>query len=278
MDTLVRKQAAKPVSTRPVTAAQAPAPQAPGTPPRRQVDVAMFRNLPLAGTPLVSAADDKTLGTVDPAANILSKLETRGPFLAKLAHGVRFLTRVAGPTMWGVSLVLNVDRLAKALHDPTIATGSKVALTAGTVASGVGFVAAAICALPLKAAGFLGLGKAGLLTANKVSSLFGGIGGTIFGTINMIETLRKPDAKPAERFFAKAGFAFGVAGFVFGTVALTASLPWAAPLLAKVPALLPIATKAASVLGIAGLGVWIGQLALGKNKWLGDKLAGTVLG
>lgn len=280
MDTLVRTQAPTPVQTRPVTADKPEGPKAPaqGAMPVRSVDVAMFRNLPLAGTPLVSAADDKTLGSMDPVASALSKLETKGPGMAKIAHGARFVTRVAGPTMWGVSMFFNVKLLLQALKDPTITTGSKVALAAGTIANGIGFVAATVCALPLKFAGFLGLSKGGLLTANKLSGLFGGIGGTIFGAINMIETMRKPDAKPAERFFAKAGFALGVAGFIFGTVALTASLPWMAPVLAKAPALLPFATKAANLLGIAGMGVWIGQMVFGKNKWLGDKLKGTVLG
>ena len=278
MDTLVRAQAVKPAPTPAGKAVRSPVIGAKAGAPVRTVDVAMFRNLPLAGTPLVSAADDKTLGSMDPIASALSKLETKGGVMAKFANGFRFVTRVAGPTMWGVSMFFNVKLLWKALEDPTITPASKVALAAGTVANGVGFAAAAVCALPLKLAGFLGLGKAGLITANKVSGLFGGIGGTIFNTINMIETLRKPDAKPGERFFAKAGFALGVAGFVFGTIALTASLPWAAPLLAKAPALLPFATKAANVLGIAGMAVWIGQLVLGKNQWLGEKLRGTVLG
>lgn len=278
MDTMVRSQARVPATgpakaSAPKADAKAAAPM-----PARAVDVAMFRNLPLAGTPLVSAADDATLGSMDPIASALSKLETKGPVMAKFAHGFRFMTRVAGPSMWGVSMFFNVKLLARALKDPTITPASKAALVAGTVANGVGFAAAAVCALPTKLAGLFGLGKAGLLTANKLSGLFGGIGGTIFNTINMIETLRKKDAKPAERFFAKAGFALGVAGFVFGTIALTASLPWAAPLLAKAPALLPFATKAANYLGLAGMGVWIGQLALGKNKWLGEKLAGTFLG
>ena len=277
MDTLVRAQAAKPAPTPPKAGPRAKAAKAQAPAPSR-VDVAMFRNLPLAGTPLVSAADDKTLGSMDPLASALSKLETKGPTMAKVANGARFLTRVAGPTMWGVSMFFNAKLLVQALKDPSITLGSKIALAAGTAANGVGFVCAAVCALPLKLASFLGLGKAGLLTANKLSGLFGGIGGTIFGTINMIETLRKKDAKPAERFFAKAGFALGVAGFVFGTIALTASLPWMAPVLAKVPALLPFATKAANVLGLAGMGVWIGQMVLGKNRWLGDRLKGTVLG
>jgi hypothetical protein len=280
MDTLVRQAAVKPAASPKPPAAKPKGADAPaqGAMAPRRVDVALFRNLPLAGTPLVSAADDKTLGSMDPIASALSKLETKGPVFAKVANGARLLTRVAGPTMWGVSMFFNAKLLFRALKDPSITPGSKVALAAGTVANGVGFVAAAVCALPLKVASIFGLSKAGLLTSNKISGLFGGIGGTIFNTINMIETLRKPDAKPAERFFAKAGFALGVAGFLFGTVALTASLPWMAPVLAKLPSLLPFATKAANVLGIAGMGVWIGQMVFGKNKWLGDKLKGTVLG
>lgn len=277
MDTLVRMQAPKPAQPKPATTAGPKDAKAKAPAPGR-VDVALFRNLPGAGTPLVSASDDKTLGSMDPIASALSKLETKGPVMAKVANGARLMTRVAGPTMWGVSMFFNAKLLIQALKDDSITMGSKIALTAGTVANGIGFVCSAICALPLKLAGFLGLGKAGLLTANKLSGLFGGIGGTIFGTINMIETLRKPDGKPAERFFAKAGFALGVAGFAFGTIALTASLPWAAPMVAKLPALLPFATKAANILGIAGMGVWIGQMVLGKNKWLGDKLKGTFLG
>ncbi len=57
--------------------------------PVRGVDVALFRNLPGAGTPLVSAAADKTLGTMDPIAAALSKLETKGPAMAQVAGGAR---------------------------------------------------------------------------------------------------------------------------------------------------------------------------------------------
>lgn len=274
METIVRPTPAAvkaPATKQPAAAAKA---QAPG----RMVDVALFRNLPGAGTPLVSAADDKTLGSMDPIAAGLSKLETKGPMAAKVVAGARLATRVVGPIMWGASVVFNVKLLAKAIKDPTISAGSKAALIAGTVTNAVGAVCSAVCALPVKAAAMVGLGKTGLMTANKLAGLFGGIGGTIFNTINMVETLRKPGAKPAERFFAKAGFALGVLGFVASTVALTASLPWMAGVVARMPALLPVATKAANWLGIAGLAVFIGQVTLGKNQWLGKVLKGTPLG
>ena len=278
METMVRGVAPKPGVPLVASGDRPSAADVKAGAPVRGVDVAMFRNLPGAGTPLVSASQDKTLGSMDPAAMALSKLETKGPVAAKLANAARFGTRVVGPTMWGVSVFFNVKLLFQALRDDTITLGSKVSLAVGTACNAIGFGAAAIAALPVKLLARVGAAPTAALTANKIAGLFGGIGGMIFNVINMIETMRDPEAKPAARFFAKLGFALGLAGFVFGTVALAASLPWMAPVIAKLPALLPIATKAANWLGLAGMAVWIGQMVLGKNGWLSERVKGTVLG
>lgn len=239
--------------------------------PERRVNVALFRNLPGSTAPVVSAATDKTLGSMDVLANLLSKLEGRAPLLDKLVHGFRGVTRLAGPGLWGVSSILQWRMIGQTWQDPTLARGSKIALTAGTVANTVGALAAAVSALPAR---FVGLLRINPISANKVAGLAGGVGGTIFNTINFIETMRNPASKPGERLFAQLGFGLAVAGFVCAAVALATSLPALAPVLAKAPAVLPIATKAANWLGMAGLGAWLGQLLLGKNDWFNARLQG----
>ena len=93
-----------------------------------------------------------------------------------------------------------------------------------------------------------------------------------------IETVRNPDAKPAERCFAKLGFALGIVGFAFGTAAMLVSMPAFAGVALKLPGLLPLATKVANLMGISGMLAWGGQLFLGKNAWLNARLSGTLLG
>jgi hypothetical protein len=124
----------------------------------------------------------------------------------------------------------------------------------------------------------LHIGPAGRIVCNKVAGIVGGVGGNIFTVINLIETLRNKDAKPAERFFAKLGFFLGMTGFIFGTLAMMASMPWMAAVITKVPWLLPAATKIGNTVGIVGLFAWLGQLFMGKNVWLNNHLKGTVIG
>lgn len=254
-------------------AAAAPHPSAPS--PKRQVDVALFRNLPGSQAPMVSAQADKTLGELDLFAKLLSKLEGRAPWLDKGIGGLRLGTRVSGPALWGVSSFLQWRMMGRVWQDPTLTTRSKLALTTGAVCNTVGAVFAGIAALPARIGGVL---RINAFTANKVAGVAGGIGGVFFNTINFIETMRNPDAKPAERCFAKIGFGIAALGFVAGTAALVLSLPAAAGLAARLPALLPLATKVANVLGIAGFGAFLGQWLLGKNRWVNERLAGTPLG
>lgn len=264
------------IQRRPAAPAAVPKASAPQETPKRIVDVVQFRNLPLAGTPMVSAADDPTLAKLDPINNMLGKLAERGGIFAKLTKGFRFMTEVMGPTAWIFSAFLTTKLFLKALKDETIALPSKIALGVATVANigGAGFAAAST-----RFAGKLfGMGVATRMTLNKVAGILGGIGGNIYAVINLVETLRNKDAKPAERFFAKLGFGLGIVGFVFGTAAMCASMPWMAGVAKALPWLLPNATRVASWMGFAGMGAWIAQMFLGKNEWLGNKLKGTVLG
>lgn len=243
--------------------------------PKRDVDVALFRNLPLAGAPTVSAADDPTLVNMDPLNKVLSKLETRGKAFATGVKGYRVATDVVGPAAWGLSAFFNIRLLARALEDPTITPGSKIALTVGTVANTAGAVLATLSSRfvgPL-----LKISTAGRIVFNKLANIVGGVGGNIFNVINLIETLRNPDATPSQRFFAKLGFVVGILGFALGSVAMFSSLPLVAGFAARLPGLLPFATKAANILGIVGIIPAVGQLFLGKNAWLNRHLKGSAI-
>ncbi|MDB5101947.1 MAG: hypothetical protein JWM80_6368 [Cyanobacteria bacterium RYN_339] len=242
--------------------------------PKRIVDVAQFHNLPAAGTPMVSAAEDPTLANLDPVNKIFTKVAERGGVFAKGVAGIRLLTEVLGPVMWGASAFMTTRLFFKSLKDETIALPSKVALGVATVANtaGAGFAFAST----RFASRWLSLGAR--MTANKIAGILGGIGGNIWGVINLVETLRNKDAKPAERFFAKIGFGIGIIGFVFGTAAMCASMPWMAGITKALPWLLPNATRICNITGFVGMFAWIGQMFLGKNAWLGNKVKGTILG
>jgi hypothetical protein len=259
--------------------AQAPPPtRAGGAPdsPQRIVDVVQFRNLPLAGTPMVSAADDPTLAKLDPINNALGKLAERGGIFAKLTKGLRFFTEVMGPTAWIFSSFLTTRLFFKSLKDQTITLPSKVALGIATVANAAG---AGLATASTRFAGkLLGTSLATRMTLNKFAGILGGLGGNIYSAINMIETLRNKQAKPAERFFAKLGFVMGLTAFAFGSVAMCASMPWMASLSKALPWLLPNATRLGSWLGLVSMLAGFAQMFLGKNQWLSDKLKGTVLG
>ena len=268
-----RPQAATPVVARRVQAtagSEAPRPTA-------GVDVAKFRILPGAGAPQVSATVDATLGKTGLLPFILGKVEALGAVGLKVANGARFLTRLIGPIAYGVSAFWNIKLLGQALKDPSLGGGSKAVLAVGTVGATVGAVAATLSALPARLAGFLRLGLPQQILANKASSIAGGIAGIGFAAINLVETLRNPDSKAGERFFAKTGFGIGLLGFVFGTTALVLSTGALGGLATAAPWLLPLASKVATVAGLAGLATWIGQLVLGKNQWLNEKLAGSPL-
>lgn len=247
--------------------------------PGRLVDVAAFRLLPLSGAPKVSAQVDPTLGKTGLDAFILNKLEGLGKFGAMAAKGVYAFTRITGPIAFWWSTIRNTKLLAKAYKDDSLDTKSKALLALGTVGTGIGAVAATVAAAPAKLLGLVGVGVKGQLNANKVSGIAGGIAGIAYATINMVETLRNPEAKPAERFFSKAGFGLGALGFLFGTTALAISSGFgpAAVLGRALPWLLPVASKVATVAGIAGLATWISQTFLGKNEWVNEKLKGSVL-
>lgn len=246
---------------------------------KRLVDVADFRLLPLSGAPKVSAKVDPTLGKTGLDAFILNKLEGLGKIGAGIAKGVYAFTRVSGPVAYWFSTVRNVKLLFKANQDATLDAKSKALLTVGTVGTAIGAVASTVSALPGKLLGMVGIGTKGQINANKVSGIAGGIAGIAYATINMVETLRNPDAKPAERLFSKVGFGLGALGFVFGTTALAISSGFApAAMLGKaLPWLLPVASKIATTTGIAGLLTWISQSVFGKNEWLNGKLKGSSL-
>lgn len=272
MTASIQKPAApKLVTVAKADTAAAPAPQSAKAAPERAVDVANFRILPLAGAPKVSADVDPTLGKTGVDAFVLNKLEGAGRFGMMAAAGVRLFTRVVGPIFYGWSAIRNVGMLKKAYADPTIDGNSKTVLTLGTIGTAIGAVGATIAALPLQLFGKLGLTLKRQIVANKVSSVAGGIAGVSYATINMVETLRNPNAKPAERAFAKVGFGLGALGFVTGTTALvlsmTGGLPW----------LLPVASKIATGAGLLGLGSWVAQMFLGKNEWLNKQLKGTAI-
>jgi hypothetical protein len=243
------------------------------------VDVASFRNLPLAGAPQVSAEVDETLGKTGLVPFLLNKIDGLGKIGPAISNGFRFLTRVVGPAAYWASTVRNFKLLFKANDDPTLNGKSKWTLALGTVGTGVAAAAATVAALPAKLAGMVGLTARGQINANKISGITGGIAGMAYATINMIETLRKKDAKPAERFFSKIGFGLGAIGFLFGTTALAISSGFGpAAVLAKgLPWLLPVASKVATVAGIAGMASWISQMIFGKNRWLNEKLKGSVV-
>lgn len=239
--------------------------------PERLVDVASFRNLPLAGAPKVSAKVDPTLGKTGVDAFVLDKLENAGGLGTMAANGIRLFTRVVGPIAYAVSTVRNFNSLQKALKDPTISGGSKAVLAVGTVGTGIAAAAAAVAAAPLKLFGKLGLSVAGQVKANKISGVAGGLAGVLYATINMVETLRNPQAKPAERAFSKLGFGMGALGFLFGSAAMVLSMTGAAP------GLLALSSQVATGAGIFGLATWIGQMFLGKNEWLNEKLKGSAI-
>lgn len=242
-------------------------------------DVANFRILPLAGAPQVSAEVDETLGKTGLVPFLLNKIDGLGKIGPAISNGFRVFTRVVGPIGYWASTVRNFKLLFAAKDDPTLNGKSKAALALGTIGTGVASVFATISALPARAAAAIGISGKGLINANKLSGISGGIAGIAFATINMVETLRKKDAKPAERFFSKIGFGLGAIGFVFGTTALAISSGFGpAAVLAKgLPWLLPVASKVATFAGITGMASWISQMVFGKNKWLNEKLNGSVV-
>lgn len=260
-----------PVAKKPAAAAAPAQPAKPAAKAERMVDVANFRNLPLAGAPKVSAAVDPTLGKTGVDAFILNRLEGLGKVGTIAANGVRLFTRVVGPIAYGISAVRNFGLFKKALKDPTIDSKSKWALGFGTVGTAIGAAAAGIAALPLKLFGRFGLTLSRQIKANKVSGMVGGLAGIAYSTVNMVETLRNPDAKPAERAFSKLGFGLGALGFVTGSTAMILSMTGGAPLL------LGIASKVATGAGILGMASWLSQMFLGKNKWINEKLKGTAI-
>lgn len=175
MDSLVRMSGG--ASAQAAATPAAPAASRQDKAPHRLVDVAQFHNLPLAGTPTVSAAEDATLVAMDPVNKLLTRLQTKGALLNKGITGYRVST----------------------------------------------------------------------------------------------------DATPSQRFFAKVGFVLGMAGFLFGTVAMLSSMPVMAGVARALPWLLP-ATKISNTVGIVGLFAWAGQLFLGKNAWLNRHARGMVMG
>ncbi|MDB5097212.1 MAG: hypothetical protein JWM80_1633 [Cyanobacteria bacterium RYN_339] len=255
----------KPAAPQPVAA---PAP----VKKHRLVDVAQFRIMPGAGAPQVSAEVDATLGSTGLLPWILTRVEAIGSVGVKAANGVRFLTRLLGPALFGFSAVWNAMLLPKALKDPTLGKGSKAMLVFGEVGTILGAATALAAALPAKLAGLLRLSSARQVLANKTSGIAGGVAGIGFAAINLVETMHNPDSKPAERFFAKLGFGIGAIGFVAGTAALAISMGMGAPAW-----LLPVASKIATVAGIGGVASMLGQLFMGKNKTLNAKLDGSIL-
>jgi hypothetical protein len=248
------------------------APKAKEPKPHRLVDVAQFRIMPGSGAPQVSAEVDATLGSTGLLPWVLSRIEGLGAVGIKAANGVRFLTRLIGPALFGFSAVWNAILLPKALKDPTLGKPSKAVLVLGEVGTILGAVTAFAAAIPAKLAGVLRLSGARQVLANKASGIAGGVAGIGFAAINLVETMHNPDSKPAERFFAKLGFGVGAVGFVAGTAALAISMGLGAPAW-----LLPVASKVATFAGIGGVVSMIGQLFLGKNKALNEKLKGSVL-
>lgn len=259
------------VQARSVTVTPAAKPQpapAPATKPKRLVDVAQFRIMPGSGAPQVSAEVDATLGSTGLLPFFLTKIEALGNVGLKLANGVRFVTRLVGPALFGFSAVWNAMLLPKALKDPTLGKPSKATLVLGEVGTVLGALTAFAAAIPAKLAGVLRLSGAQQVLANKASGIAGGVAGVGFAAINLVETMHNPDSKPAERLFAKLGFGIGVVGFVAGTAALAISMGLGAPAW-----LLPVASKVATVAGIGGVVTMIGQLCFGKNKQLNEILA-----
>lgn len=238
------------------------------------VDVAKFRIMPLAGAPQVASTVDETLGKTGLLPFFLGKVEALGDLGLRVANGVRFLTRVVGPLAYGFSAFWNIKLLGQALKDDSLGGGSKAVLAVGTVGTTLGAVAATISALPAKLAGLLRLGMPQQILANKAAGVAGGIAGVGFAAINLVETLKNPKAMEGEKWFAKLGFGIGVVGFLFGTTALVLSTGALGGVAAAAPWLLPLASKVATVAGLAGLASWIGQLVVGKNKWLHEKLGG----
>ena len=238
------------------------------------VDVAKFRIMPLAGAPQVASTVDETLGKTGLLPFILGKIEAFGDLGLKLANGVRFFTRVVGPLAYGFSAFWNIKLLGKAMKDDSLGGGSKAVLAVGTVGTVLGAVAATLSALPAKLAGLLRLGMPQQILANKAAGVAGGIAGVGFAAINLVETLKNPKAMEGEKWFAKLGFGIGLVGFVFGTAALVLSTGALGGVAAAAPWLLPVASKVATVAGITGLAAWIGQLLVGKNQWLHEKLGG----
>lgn len=240
----------------------------------RLVDVAKFRIMPGAGAPQVSAQVDSTLGTTGLLPFILNKIQSLGSIGGLISNGIRFATRLIGPSMYTFSAIWNARLLPKALKDPTLGKGAKATLCLGEVGTIFGAFTAILSALPQRIASFLRLGLSRQVLANKFSGISGGVAGIGFAAINLVETMHRKDAKPAERFFAKTGFVIGLLGFIAGTTALALSMgmvPGLAPIL-------PIASKIATFAGIGGVVSMVGQLFLGKNKLLNDHLKGTVLG
>lgn len=269
---LDRSPASRPSPT-PVVARRAVAPGTTGAPKPAAgtpVDVAKFRILPLAGAPQVSATVDEALGKTGLFPYLLGKIEALGDLGLRVANGLRFFTRVVGPIAYGFSAFWNIRLLSQALKDDSLNGASKATLAVGTVGATIGAVTAVIAALPARLAGLMRLGMPQQILANKASGVAGGIAGIGFAAINLVETLRNPKAREGEKLFAKAGFGIGLIGFVAGTAALILSTGAAG----GAAAFLPLASKVATVAGLAGLASWIGQLAFGKNAWLHEKLGG----
>jgi hypothetical protein len=241
---------------------------------RRSIDVAQFRIMPGAGAPQVSAQVDATLGSTGLLPWFLAKIERAASFGPKLANGIRFGTRLFGPAVFSFSAIWNARLLPKALKDPTLAPASKATLVLGEVGTILGAVTATVAAVPQRIAAFFGMAGTRQVLANKASGIAGGVAGIGFSAINLVETMHNKQSRPAERFFAKLGFAVGLVGFIAGTTALALSMGAMPGLMS----LLPIASKVATVAGIGGLISGVGQLFFGKNKKLNTALKGSILG
>lgn len=215
-------------------------------------DVAKIRVWPGADSPAVDAATDPRLADSGLTAKVINWLDRR--IALPIAEGGRWLTRTVGPGMYWLSGAMNSYYLLKNWDDPKFSPAMKGALVAGTATTAAAAVTSTWAALPIQ----------GALTANRFSGLFGGLAGGIFSGVNMLITLRNRQATPVEKTMAATGFATGVAGSIFGTLA--AFLPVGA-------SLGPLGLGAWGVtFGLASLGLGLGQMWLGKNKTLNRAL------
>lgn len=263
-------QAAAPIQNRPVAvraakpAAGEQAAPAATEASQRTVDVAKFRLLPGAGQPLVLGDEALKSGLIP---RLVSGLAKMGPIGKGAAGAIVLGSTIIGPAVFGLSM-WNIGKGAvQVKDDPTYAPASKGVIYGASAVMGVSFLTALGSAIPKIAAGTR-------LTLNKVSNISGGLAGTAFSAINLIETLRNKDATPVERMFAKLGFGTGMTGFVVGATALIASmtrLGAAAPGLVR--ALAWIGTGA----GVGNMAFGLGQMLLGKNAWLNEKVKGSPL-